>query len=153
MPDSFTLDIDINNNNFSPILLNNQKDFETSSNEISTPALPKIHANGFKEKFYNSNPNQKNYVINNNWYVALNHKLNDYLNELRKYSNLSISDRKKFLLNPNKYIAEELNITDELELESISSIFEETEKFLNERISYLGIWEPKSLSFKPSNID
>lgn len=82
------------------------------------------------------------YALSERWFIVLPHILRTALDTVRKLKDESIEKKLAFLHNPKAELRKHLEGL--VEEEIFEELFIETPLFLNERIKYLGIWQPKA---------
>lgn len=101
----------------------------------------------FKHQFNKLNKASRKYRVNDNSFVLLDQVLHDVCKEIKEVNQKTSAERRDIYFNPKKYFKEKLGslYTDEI----IEEILVENELFSSNRISHIGIWEPKVHAYVP----
>lgn len=101
----------------------------------------------FKGDFFKMNKVSKKYQVNRNSFVILDGVVFDVCKEIKKLKNKTPAERRGVYSNPAKYFKTMLQ--DKYPASVIENLFVENEVFSSNRISHIGIWEPKVHAFVP----
>lgn len=144
--DKVTLDIR-EHGVFNPALvqLDNTKDFSLQGQADVEYVLPKIRQNAFENQFKNSQLVRSNYAVGNGTYVVVPKRVQDILSVIKKHQTKDTEERLAFISNPQKFINEALENSDNSD--DIESIFIETPDFISQRIETIGVWSPKLCAY------
>ena len=141
-------------NNFSFVKVDTFSiDFKNETNDLKVlpcfnKSLRDFSMGEFQEQFHQKDKVNDFYKPGQREYVLISPNLKKALKVLKKVQKCSLEEKRSFIANPMSWIVE-----DEQYDEEIESVFIETENFLSDRISHLGIWEPKSgVYIPPTNI-
>lgn len=116
------------------------------SNEENGSLLPPHQNQKFKEQFFKFNTAVGKYQVSPNTFVFLESTLIQICEVIKKANQKPLPERKEFFFNPKKHIKDALpNIEDEM----LEDLFVENELFVSQRISHIGVWEPKVNAFVP----
>jgi SNF2 family DNA or RNA helicase len=86
-------------------------------------------------------------IVNNNKFIVIPAKVKKLLEVVKEANQGQISSRRALFLNPNSYFSEKLGSQFNEEYEDI---FVSTPDYVSDRISHIGVWEPKYQVFLPA---
>jgi hypothetical protein len=101
----------------------------------------------FKDDFLKMNKVSKKYQVNRNSFVILDGVVFDVCKEIKNLQSKTPAERRLIYFNPAKYFKKMLY--DKYPDSVIENLFVENEVFSSNRISHIGIWEPKVHAFVP----
>lgn len=131
--------------NFDPVLLFKTIPDQMVEKEEFTASLPNSVQNNFNEKFRTFKQVKSVYSMQNNVYCVLSKTLQKALKIVKSYQGKTGSERIAFARNPKIFLSDSL--TNELTIEAIEEIFQETEDY-SERVKEIGIWSPPIVPYK-----
>lgn len=146
--DSFTLDID-DAGEFSPQLLHKPQKVKNEDSleepKTSQAVLPGAAQRDFNNRFRRQPKARRHYTTAGNWFVVVPKHLHRALDVVREKQDATYVEKRAFIANPTAILKERLQ--EELPEEEIEQFFEETPEFLSDRVSQLGVWEPKQNTY------
>ena len=152
-PEHFTVDIGLKNGEIiiTPrfIMPRDGSLDETCEAQEDEPLslIPPVVHEDFLSYFKQHSVAKMRYALSGNWFVVVPESLKIAIQTVRTLQDEPTEKKMAFLKNPKSFIREKLEGL--LEEGLIENIFLETPLFLNNRIKYLGVWQPKAgLFFK-----
>ncbi|MDT0619968.1 hypothetical protein RM531_15980, partial [Salinisphaera sp. P385] len=101
--------------------------------------------NSFADRFRRTDTVRNRYVTEGGWYIVLPESVQRGLEIVKRYQKAPAAERLAFISNPKRALRDALE--DELEEDVLEHLFEETPRYLSQRIECLGEWQPKSFSY------
>ena len=146
-PEHFTLDFNIKNEDIQIIPRfvfpkESKGEQDTDSNGVENQnILPPIVHQDFISHYFGKPGVKQRYGLSERWYVVLPKTLQSVLNVVRKINDAAVEKKMDFIHNPKSVLRKKLD--EILDDDTLEQLFIETPLFLNERVKYLGIWQPK----------
>jgi hypothetical protein len=150
---SFTLRIDADARgdvNVAPVLLRAsgdgaQPDFSVAADgNISDPVelLPPKYQKVFESRFDQFKEARSCYPVESGYFVVVDEPLRKALSTVRKVRDADPATRREYAKNPRAFIRDVLE--DEIPESELETLFAETDSY-SDRVTGLGLWQPKSL--------
>lgn len=137
----FTLDIvDEKNFTMSPV-------FIEADDKGSVEILPDKHSKEYQDKFLQYNEVKTNTQVARNKFLVLHKDLEKVVKLVKDTHNKSTAERRALYSNPSAYFEK---ILGKEYREELQELFVSTPQYISARISCIGVWEPKTQTFLPT---
>ena len=109
--------------------------------------LPRKHQEEYGKKFLQYNESKTRTQVARNKFVVLNDNLAKVIKILKEAHNKGVAERRALYSNPSAYFEKEMG---EDYREELQELFVATPAYISDRISHIGLWEPKTQTFLPT---
>ena len=109
--------------------------------------LPKNHIKSYQEKFTQFNEVKDRTQVARNKFVVLSDDLMQVIKLVKESHSKSVTERRALYANPSAYFEK---VMGEDYREELQELFVATPEYISARVRGLGVWEPKTHAFLPS---
>lgn len=136
----FTLDI-VDEKNFTMIPV-----FVEQDSEGTVDIMPRKHHEVYRYKFLQYNEAKTRTQVARNKFVVLSDDLAKAIKIVRESHNTGVAARRALYSNPSAYFEQ---VMGEDYRDELQELFVATPAYISDRISHIGVWEPKTQTFLP----